>query len=1477
MYLKKNTKEKKMKKLFFVLLCITLVFGLYAEKKEKPIQDRSPIETIAPVSNADPLWDLLLIFDVDTPSGQVGLAGMGWDGTYFYAHKWSASDQTFKFDAAGNYIGPVTLPLTGCRDSAFDGTYMYGSPATSAVSCWDPPTGTANPGGNINVAGASVRAIAYDPATDTFWSGNWSDNIVNWNRSGTILNSYLWTGSLYGLAYDDDPNGPFLYAHSQDPGCSIYKLDPTNNLAQLSLYDATVHGAAGAIAGGAEAMTDWDPQYRTLGVLLQGTPDYIAVFELDLNLPLTAPGPPTDMLVTAGALGAMNATIGWTCPSVNVGGSALTDLDEMRVYRNGTLIYTDPNPTIGGPGTYFDAVVPNAGFNQYQVVGFNDDGEGIPASQTVWIGEDVPNAVTNLTLTDVSGATLAAQLNWVNPTAGLHGGYFAGVTGYDILRSDGASFNVPGPVTQWVDNSIANPGVYYYTVTPYNGSGNGPSATTPMVGIGVSIVQVGNQEIGDYQIPINLWYMDSMVEVIYLQNWIGTDMLINTVSFHANTTSTLTDPFYFEIWMGITAQNDLSAGWITGADLTQCFSGNITVPPGDNWIDIPLDTPYEYDYSGNLVMMMIRDDNEYYSTSDLWWCTESGTAFRTRHAYQDASGSQAFNAISGPFTSTYQKTIYPDVRFYYSPLDHGDVAGTVTDAVTSNPIAGVEVYVGTFGPAITNASGQYLLEDVVTGPQVVQAFADDYYEFTGNVDVLGGQVNTYDFTMQPHVFGTLEGTVTDANSGSPLENAEINAVSQGRYEFQAFTNASGYYVINNVIAETYDVYCSYPNYPTEVASDILIEQGVTTTVDFALEEFTYWNDFESNDGGLVSSDPTCWQWGNFSSGPMSGYSGTKGWGTVIAGNYNNGTNAYLETPASYAIGSPIAMLEFWHWYDTEASWDGGNVKVSTDNGSTWNVIAPLTGYTGTANTSNPLSGEPIFTGHVQGFWELAQFDLSPYMGQNVKIRWHFGSDASVQYPGWYIDDVSISGGTAPDPGWIEGTVTLNGGTGNVQDVVITAGYVTTSPDNSGNYSIEIIPGTYTVNATLTGYEPFTATNIAVTAGNITPLDITLNWIPPVLFPPENVAVDPLTGLVTWDAPATGQLYELIQHDGNPLNGYYQSYDYGYGVVYDVSGWTNVTVEMVDFRHSSWGVYGTWPYSIHIVNWNTHTEITEVTGLQTTGNDIWEEGIPLGSVPVSGLVGIFMEPMGNSAADAYPCLDSDDVGPNGLSYYGALANYSAMTLSTIGDFLMDLWIMGLETDEVVKAPRVAANFGEATARINSRQIPGFEFITPSQSHNEYSRELTGYNVYLDTVLQGNTSNTEWQLTGLVAGQTYAVGVSAVYDEGESDIIVEPFTYDPVGNDDILPLITELSGNYPNPFNPETKIMFSLHQAAHVNLSIYNVKGQLVRTLIDGDMDANYHSVIWNGKDALNKPVSSGVYFYKMKADKFVQTKKMILMK
>jgi len=94
---------------------------------------------------------------------------------------------------------------------------------------------------------------------------------------------------------------------------------------------------------------------------------------------------------------------------------------------------------------------------------------------------------------------------------------------------------------------------------------------------------------------------------------------------------------------------------------------------------------------------------------------------------------------------------------------------------------------------------------------------------------------------------------------------------------------------------------------------------------------------------------------------------------------------------------------------------------------------------------------------------------------------------------------------------------------------------------------------------------------------------------------------------------------------------------------------------------------------------------------------------------------------------------------------------------------------------------------------------------------------------------------------------------------------------------LPKEFNLSQNFPNPFNPTTEISFALPVNAHVNLSVYNVLGQKVKTLVDGDMEAGYKTVAWNGTDHAGADVASGTYFYVLKTGGETFTKMMTMLK
>jgi len=93
----------------------------------------------------------------------------------------------------------------------------------------------------------------------------------------------------------------------------------------------------------------------------------------------------------------------------------------------------------------------------------------------------------------------------------------------------------------------------------------------------------------------------------------------------------------------------------------------------------------------------------------------------------------------------------------------------------------------------------------------------------------------------------------------------------------------------------------------------------------------------------------------------------------------------------------------------------------------------------------------------------------------------------------------------------------------------------------------------------------------------------------------------------------------------------------------------------------------------------------------------------------------------------------------------------------------------------------------------------------------------------------------------------------------------------------PQTFSLSQNYPNPFNPQTVVRYDLPEFCHVQVTIYNILGQKVRTLVDEDQKPGHRMVFWDGTDGQGKQIASGIYFYRIKAGNFEEVKSMVLLR
>ena len=94
---------------------------------------------------------------------------------------------------------------------------------------------------------------------------------------------------------------------------------------------------------------------------------------------------------------------------------------------------------------------------------------------------------------------------------------------------------------------------------------------------------------------------------------------------------------------------------------------------------------------------------------------------------------------------------------------------------------------------------------------------------------------------------------------------------------------------------------------------------------------------------------------------------------------------------------------------------------------------------------------------------------------------------------------------------------------------------------------------------------------------------------------------------------------------------------------------------------------------------------------------------------------------------------------------------------------------------------------------------------------------------------------------------------------------------------LPQRHTLEQNFPNPFNGSTAIRFTLGEAQYVELSVYNLSGQRVTTLVQSTESAGTHTIQWNGRDGRGHDLASGAFFYRLRADEWQETRRLLLLR
>ncbi|NQT63245.1 MAG: T9SS type A sorting domain-containing protein [Candidatus Marinimicrobia bacterium] len=247
-------------------------------------------------------------------------------------------------------------------------------------------------------------------------------------------------------------------------------------------------------------------------------------------------------------------------------------------------------------------------------------------------------------------------------------------------------------------------------------------------------------------------------------------------------------------------------------------------------------------------------------------------------------------------------------------------------------------------------------------------------------------------------------------------------------------------------------------------------------------------------------------------------------------------------------------------------------------------------------------------------------------------------------------------------------------------------------------------------------------------------------------------------------------------------------------------------------------------------------------------------------------------------DGEYCIGMDE-GPAVIGYGDVVSTDDGATWQSLAGFGIDrnVMVQGVVSDNLGGSTLLSLNNTSSghifEATTNTLAVAGDTGIRETRETS-----LMGFNVYRDEVMVATIDDPNarayTEVDELGDDQTYIYHLTALYTPDVESIASNADTLlTPVAVDDMLiPDEYALKGNYPNPFNPSTTISFELPETQNVKINIFDLRGSLVQTLVNGSMDAGRYNILWNAENQ-----ASGVYFYRMEAGSFHATQKMMYLK
>jgi len=272
---------------------------------------------------------------------------------------------------------------------------------------------------------------------------------------------------------------------------------------------------------------------------------------------------------------------------------------------------------------------------------------------------------------------------------------------------------------------------------------------------------------------------------------------------------------------------------------------------------------------------------------------------------------------------------------------------------------------------------------------------------------------------------------------------------------------------------------------------------------------------------------------------------------------------------------------------------------------------------------------------------------------------------------------------------------------------------------------------------------------------------------------------------------------------------------------------------------------------------------------------------------------------STAASSFHVQDFSNTAHPDAAWNGIMVYTSAYPGLKIGDEVEVIGTIKEYYHLTEISPVVSITVLSASNDVTATELTSTELAADSVSSEPYEGVLVKISDV--TVLTAMDSNDDWTVTD-DAGKTVQInGYRAVYDyvpvvddmiefiTGNIQYSFDKYEFIVRGNDDIgnvsvkidddvnLPIAYRLDQNYPNPFNPTTTIQYGIVKEGLVTLTVYNILGQEVKTLVNTQQNGGTYKVTWNGLDNHNRMVSNGIYIYRIVSNDFVKSKKMVFLK